>query len=168
MLRTLTTALLLTYSASAFAQSCTLAVVDFEKAVTETREGKQAQTRLDAMFSSKKSEIDKMRADLEAEFQDYQGRAMILSEDARAETERGLMQKQQTFEQTYQRHQAEMQQTYYELLQGLDQKMRAMTEQIARDKGCQVVLDKAAVVYIGAGATDLTVDLIQKYDAASQ
>lgn len=167
MKQILATALLLALSAPALAQSCTLAVVDFEKAVTETREGKAAQARLDSMFSSRKTEIDRMRAELEKEVADYQGRAMLLSETARKDAERGLMEKQGRFEQTYMRHQQEMQQTYMELLQGLDVKMRAMTEQIARDRGCQMVLDKAAVVYIGAGATDLTINLIQKYDAAS-
>ncbi len=165
MLRSFVALCLFAAAAPALAQDCSIAVVDFERAVTETQEGLQAQQRLDTMYSSKKAEIDKLRADLEADWQDYQSRELILSEEARAETQQGLMEKQQRFEATYMRYQQEMQQTYYTLLQDLDAKMRAMTEQIARERACTVVLDRAAVVYAGPVAQDLTNILIQRYDA---
>ncbi len=165
MLRTLVASALLASSSAALAQDCDVAIVDFERAVTETQEGKEAQQRLDAMYSSKKAEIDQLRADLEADLADYQSRALILSEEARAETEQSLMEKQQRFEATYMRYQQEMQQTYFTLLQDLDSKMRVMTGEIAKERGCTVVIDRSVVVYAGAQATDLTNLLIQRYDA---
>jgi outer membrane protein len=142
-----------------------VAVVDFQRAVTETTEGKAAQDKLDTMYSTRKAEIDRMQADLEKQLADYQSRALILSEDARAATERDLGTKQQNFQQTYAQYQQEMQETYYQLLQGLDEKMRAMTEQIAKEKGYDVVLDRAAVVYMGGETVDMTDDLITRYNA---
>jgi len=145
-----------------------IAVVDFERAVTETKEGQAAQKRLDTMYSSRKEEIKKLHDDLQKEMDDYQSRSMILSDDAKAEAEKKLQAKQQTFQDTYQRYQTEMQQTYQTLLQDLDAKMRKLTQQIAKDQGYDLVIDKAAVVYTGGDAVDMTDLLIKKYDESQE
>jgi outer membrane protein len=142
-----------------------IAVVDFQKAVTQTVEGKAAQSKIDTMYQSRKQEIDKIRTDLEAAVQDYQSRAMILSEQARSDTEAKLGQQQQDFETKYQQYQQELQQTYGQLLQDLDQKMRALVVVIAKEKGYTMVMDQAAVVYTGADVYDMTNDLVSRYDA---
>ncbi len=142
----------------------TIAVVDFQRAVTETNEGKSAQARLDAMYATRKNEVERLRNELETELKDFQARAMILSEAARAEQEQGLMLKQQNFQNTYMQYQQEMQQNYYTLLQDLDTKMRALTATIAKEKGYSLVLDSAAVVYSGGDTVDMTNELIKRYN----
>jgi outer membrane protein len=142
-----------------------IAVVDFQRAVNETDEGKAAQGRLDAMYGSRKSEIERLQKELETEIKDYQARSMILSEDARVEAEQALMIKQQRFEATYGQYQQEMQQTYYSLLQDLDQKMRAMSAAIAKEKQFDLVVDKAMVIYTGGTTDDMTDELIRRYNA---
>jgi len=152
----------LSLSAQAYAGG--FAVIDFERAVNETDEGKAAQERLDTMYATRKEEIERMRVELEKELEDYQARSMILSEEARAETERRLVEKQQTFESTYMRYQTEMQQTYYTLLSDLDEKMRKLTKTIAAEAGYDLVIDKAAVVYSGGTTVDMTDTLIKRYN----
>ncbi len=147
------------------AQAITVAIVDFERAVNETTEGKAAQTRLDTMYSSRKAEIDKMRADFEKQAEDFQARALILSDSARADAEKELIRKQQAFEMKYMQYQQEMQQTYLTLLSDLDEKMRALTERIAKEKSYDLVVDKAASVYAGGQVIDMTPDLISRYNA---
>jgi outer membrane protein len=148
------------------AHAGTIAVVDFERAVNETEEGKAAQERLDTMYSTRKTEIERLRDELMAEMEDYQARSMILSEEARTETEKRLVEKQQTFEQTYLKYQTEMQQTYMTLLQDLDDKMRRLTQTVAAENGYAVVLDRAAVVYFGGDTVDMTDQLITRYNAS--
>ena len=142
-----------------------IAVVDFQRAVNETEEGKAAQGQLDAMYGSRKTEIERLQKELEAEVKEYQAKLMILSEDARAELEQALMIKQQRFEATYSQYQQEMQQTYYGLLQDLDQKMRAASVKIAEEKGYDLVVDKAMVIYAGGTTQDVTDELIRRYNA---
>ena len=91
MVRRFLFACLLFVALPAHAGSC---VVDFQTAVTETEEGKAAQKRIDAMLESRRNEVTKMQADFEQEVKDLQSRAMILSDDARAEAEQALMAKQ--------------------------------------------------------------------------
>ena len=148
---------------SAFATKC--GVVDFERAVNETNEGKQAQTRLDTMYGNRKAELERLQTELEADVEEFQARAMILSEDARAEAEQNLLQKQQTFQGKYQQYQQEMQQQYMVLLQDLDEKMRGITAKIATEGTYDLVMDKAAVVYHGGECRDITSELIQRYNS---
>ena len=142
-----------------------IAVVDFQRAVTQTAEGKNAQKKIDTMYQSRKAEIDKMKTDLEASIQDYQSRAMILSDQARAETEQRLGLQQQTFEQKYQQYQAELQQVYGTMLQDLDAKMRTLVGTMAKEKSYSIVIDSAAAVYTGSDVVDMTNDLVTRYDA---
>ena len=142
-----------------------IAVVDFQRALTETKEGKAAQSKLDSLYETKKNEIDKMRSDFERSYQDYQGQKTILSNEARSAAEQKLMMQQQQFEQTYMQYQTEMQQTYAQMLQGLDTKMRALTQKIAKERGYDVVLDNSVVVYSGGVTKDITDALISRYNA---
>lgn len=163
-------ALFLTAALSIFAPAaqaaCIVAVVDFQRAVTETDEGKAAQTKLDTMYATRKSEIEKLQSDLEKEFKEYEQKALILSDDARKEAEQNLLVKQQRFESTYGQYQQEMQQAYFTLLQELDNQMRTLSASIAKEKTYCLVLDKAAVVYAGGEAIEMTDELIRRYNAA--
>ena len=143
----------------------TIATVDFQRAVTETDEGKSAQKRIDTMYETRRSEIEKMQAELEQEMKDFQSRAMILSDGARAEAEQSLMAKQQRFQQTAMQYEGELQQQYGVLLQELDTKMRSLAITIAKEKQFDLVIDSAVVVYHGGDVVDMTSDLVIKYNA---
>lgn len=144
-----------------------IAVVDFQRAVNETNEGKAAQAKLDGMFSARRGEIEKKQKDLEAKFKDFESRAMILSDTARQEAQQQLMQEQAAFQQLYMQYEGEMQQMYMQMLQDLDTKMRAISEKVAKEKGYDVVLDRAAVVYMGGSTVDMTDALVQRYNAGN-
>src|SRR5690606_790845 len=96
MLRALIACFVLLAATPAFAGP--IAVVDFQRAVTETDQGKAAQKKIDDMYESRRGEIERMQSDLEKQIQDFQARAMILSDQARAEQEQQLMLKQQQFQ----------------------------------------------------------------------
>lgn len=142
-----------------------LCMIDFQTAVTETAEGKSAQTKIDTMYSSRRSELERMQQELDKAIKDYQSRAMILTGDAKAQEEEKLALKQRSFEQTYMQYQNEMQQTYAQLLGDLDEKMRKVAQTVGKEQGCTVVIDKAVVVYAGPDLADVTPTLVSKYNA---
>jgi Skp family chaperone for outer membrane proteins len=156
LLTALTAAALATPISAALAGG--VAVVDFD-------EGRDAQTRLDTMFSTRRDELQRMQATFQTAYEDYEARGIVLSDAARADEERTLMTKQAELQQTAQTFETEMQSTYMTLLQDLDEKMRRLTETIAAEHEYDVVLDRAAVVYVGGGATDMTDELITRYNA---
>lgn len=164
MRRIMVCAGLLLASAPAFASK--LCVVDFQTAVTETTEGKSAQGKLDGMYSSKRTALERMQTDLQKAVSDLQSRRAILSADALAKEEQTLMTQQQQFEQTYMQFQEEFQRTYMSMLGELDKKMRAIAGETAKASGCSVVLDKAAVVFAGSDVTDISSSLVARYNKA--
>src|SRR5690606_19709477 len=127
-------------------------------------QGKAAQKKIDDMYETRRAEIERMQRDLEKQIQDFQARAMILSDEARAEQEQQLMLKQQQFQQRSMQYEVELQQTYSTLLADLDQKMRALAATIAKDKGYDLVLDSAVVVYMGGSVVDMTSELVARYN----
>jgi outer membrane protein len=153
-------------SLPAFAQN--IAVVDFQRAVTETNEGKAAQTKIDTMYTTRRGEIERRTKDLERDIQDYQARRPILSEQARAEEEQKLGIRQQQLAQDTMQYEQELQQTYGQLLETLGTKMRTLSTTIAKQKGYDLVVDMAAVVYVGDGVSDITDTLVTQYNAGNQ
>jgi outer membrane protein len=142
-----------------------IAVVDFQRAVQETTEGKAAQTKLDSMYASRKTEIEKMKKDFDAQVADFKAKELILNDEAKAKAARALSEKQASYQKISMQYEQEMQETYYSLLADLDEKIRALSAKIAKEKTYDLLLDSAAVVYSGGETIDLTDELIRRYNA---
>jgi outer membrane protein len=142
-----------------------ICVVDPEEAINQTVEGKGAQTKLETMFAAREAEIEKKKKALEKEFQDYESRQAILSDEARRAAEEGLLAKREELQAFVYQAEQEMQSTYMSLLQGMEEKLMSVAQGLGAGKGCTILLNKAAVVYQGAGVTDLTADLVKAYDS---
>jgi Skp family chaperone for outer membrane proteins len=164
MSRRLVLALGLFASTSAFAEP-KLCVADAESAINDTEEGKAAQKKLEGMYATKQADLERRQKALEAEFADYQSRALILSDDARAAAEQALMQKQDELQRAAMQAESDMQNTYAGLLDTLEGKLMAVASSVAASKGCGILMNKAAVLYVGSGVTDITSDIIREYDA---
>ncbi len=166
MVRTFTAIALLLLAPQAMASS--LCTVDFQKAVTETNEGKSAQSKIDGLFKSRQDELVKMQGEFEQKVADFQKRAAMLAADARAAEEQQLMAQQGALQQTAMQYEQEMQQTYMSMLGNLDQKMRTVAADVGKSKDCSVVLDSAMVVFAGSDVTDVTLDLVARYNSVHQ
>lgn len=152
------------FTSTASAADLLLCVVDAEDAINQTAEGKAAQDQLEKMYAAKQADLEKLQKDLERQFKDYEGRRMILSDQAKQETERELMEKQQRFQAMVYQSEQDMQQTYMQLLGKMEEKLLKAAERLGQKKGCSVVLQKAAVIFAGPIVTDLTAELVSEYD----
>ena len=139
-------------------------VLDSNKAINETDEGRSAQTRLESMYAAKQKEIDAQQTALEREFADYEARRAILSEQARRDQERALTEKRAAFQEMVMKSEEEMQTTYSSLLEGMSEKLLRLAPVVGVRKGCAIVLDKSAAVYVGPEIYDLTRDVIAELD----
>ncbi|MFK7930624.1 MAG: OmpH family outer membrane protein, partial [Myxococcota bacterium] len=63
------------------------------------------------------------------------------------------------------KYQSEMEQKYTAELSKLDVELRTLSGAIAKEKGFDLVIDKAVVVYSGPGVTDLTAEVIRRFNA---
>ena len=142
-----------------------IAYVDFARAADESTEVKAEQERLQKLYAAKLAELQKQSDDLKKAFEDYENRKLIMTEDARAQAEQALLLQRQTLQQNMMRYQQEIDQQIAEAMQKLDGKLRAVSSKIARERGYDLVIDKAIVVYSGAGVVDMTDAVIQAYNA---
>jgi len=152
---------------STTAQAETLCTIDFQKAAAETSEGQSLMKKIDSMFKTRQDEISRLQTEFEAAVTDYQKRAMMLSAEAKAEEEQKLGLRQQQLQQTAMQYEAELQQTNQKMLMELDQKIRVVAGDVGKAKSCSVVIDQAVVVYAADGVTDITSELVSKYNASN-
>jgi len=143
-----------------------IAVVDFQKALDSVADGEAARKKLDAAMKEKQASIKTMETQLKAMKDEYDKQSLILSEAARKQKEQEFMNAQMQYQQAAQQSEAEMQQMYVQLMEGLLAKMRAIASELGKEKGYDLILETSAgaVVYSG-GALDITQDLITRYNA---
>jgi len=142
-----------------------IGVVDFQRAVSETNEGKAATARIETMYQNRISEMERMEAELKKEYEDYQSRAMILSPDAQQDAQRAIMEKEQRYGQTQAQYQQELQQAQGQALMELSEKIKAMAGTMGKEKGYDLIVEAGVVLYTGNGVTDLTTDLVNRYNS---
>ena len=150
------------------AHATKLGMVDFQRAVSETNEGKAATAKIETMYQNRIKEMERMEAELKKEYEDYQSRAMILSPEAQQEAQRIIMEKEQRYGATQQQYQQELQQAQGQALMELSEKIKSMAGTMGKELGYDLIIEAGVVLYVGTGVTDLTTDLVERYNASSK
>lgn len=144
-----------------------MAVVDFQQALEAVDEGKLVQARLEGMYEEKKKALGEMEQKLMSMQQDYQQQAMVLTPDALKAKEEEIMREQMVYQQEVQKAEMEFQARYNREMEMLLGKMATICEEMGKEKGYEMVLEKNAGV-VWASVPDLTTDLITRYNAKHQ
>ena len=157
-----------------FAADFKLGYVDFQRALNSVEEGKTAKTKLQKEFEAKQKEIEAKKAKLDAlqkEITDLQQKAQsgLLKEADQVKgrkLEQDFQKGFQEYSQVVQQHQKDISEKEANATGDILRKLRSQIEDISRQGGYTVVLEKneAGLVY-AAEATDLTEKLIQKYNS---
>ena len=166
----LAVAIALTVSSPAMAQATAapkIAVVDFQAAMDQVKDGAVAKQKLDAAFRERKAQLDAMETKLRNMKDDYDKTASILADSARKQKENDMMQLQQAYQQAYMQSEQDMQTLHTTLTGGLIEKMTDICEAIGKEKGYTMILERneGGVLY-AQGAIDITPELVKRYDAA--
>ncbi len=160
--------------APAHAAELKIATVDLNRVVNEMKEGKQAQERLRAMAQGKQAEINQLEAQIRSLTEEYQAKAAVMNEAARADLERRIQEAQMNYQQTGMRLQGELQQAEAQVMEGLMAKVRAEAAKLAAERGYSLIIDAAGptaggfspVIY-AHGSLDVTDELIARLNAGS-
>ncbi len=143
-----------------------IAIVEVQRCIMETKEGKRAKKDLEKTFARGQARIDRKAKDLQKRLSDLQAKAAMLSE---AELQKRGME--------LQRSQAELEQLGAELQQEVMDKEALLTEkiygrvseiveQIALEEKIQVVLTRSEMTVLWANPQlDLTNRVIVRYDS---
>lgn len=143
----------------------TVAVVEVQRCITETAEGRRAKTELEADFTKSQSKLDRKTKDLQKKVDDLQAKAAMLSQQELQRRQGELIQKEQELQEIYAQMQEELATKEALLTEKIYKNVAAIVKKIAKEEGIQVVLvrSEATVLYVNP-KLDLTNRVIVAYD----
>jgi len=143
-----------------------IAFVNLQQIAALTAEGKASAARVEALIQKKQNEGNDKAKALAANQQKLQQSGALLSDTARAQLEKDI-EKQQVDGQRFQQDaQAEINELQQELQNEFQKKLLPVIQQLAQEKGLQILFSAAdaGVIWAEPGL-DLTMEAVKKMDA---
>jgi outer membrane protein len=139
-----------------------IAIVDMQRAVEGTTEGKSVLSSLTGEADKKKKELEGKRDELKKMSDDLQKQESVLKPDVFQKKRQELEQKAMQFQETVMRTEQEFQQKQFKVTQPIQQKVVAAISQIAAREKFTLVLRSDAVVWPQQSELDITNEVIRK------
>ena len=150
---------------SALAEETKLGYVDLQRAISETEDGRKAKAQLKKEFDQKQKEIDEQQADVKSAIEDFDKKRSLLSADKVREKETELQARLQKVQQTYLRHQQDLQQKQDQVMGKIVERMNRILIKIATTESFTMIFDKTPGGLVFANPhLDLTNALIRRYN----
>ncbi len=146
------------------AATTNIAVVDMQKAIQATAEGKKAKTELEGEFEKKKKELQKREADLKKMGEDIEKKKAVLSEEALGKKQSEFQEEMMKYRETMGKSQVEIQKKERDLTAPILEKMRKIIEKVAKEKGFNLVLENSGSILFAEKTNDITDDVVKAYE----
>ena len=157
--------LLSAYAPRAFAQ-VRIAVVDLQRALQETEDGRRAKARLKRLFKQRQEELDKRQTELKQLSEDLEKQGAVLSAEARQERVESLQKKALELQQLYVQYQRELAEKEAELTSQIIARMEQILRRIGQTENYTLIVERSegGVVWTPTNL-DLTDVVIQRYNS---
>jgi outer membrane protein len=165
---TLVTALLLSAAApKLYAQATRIAVVDLQRAMNETEDGRRAKARLKRLFKRRQQTLDKRQRELKALKEEIERQKSVLSREA---LQKRVEEYQKAFielQSTYVEYQRELAQKEAALTREIIARMERILRRIGQAEGYTLIIERneGGVVWVPSNL-DLTDVVIQRYNSS--
>src|SRR5262245_22373331 len=152
------------------AQLSNVVVVDFERAVVESKEGKKASDKFNATLQAKQSEVEKKQKDLEDQQRKLQNGVRTLNDAAKNELQRDIDRRTTELTRINEDGQKELQRLRDELLRPIAERATALLNAMAAEQAYTLVVDvsnpETNVIY-ASEKSNITAELIKRIDASA-
>ncbi len=118
-----------------------MGIINIQMAIAQSTDGQKAARDLQARFSPKRGELEKMQSELSALQDQLRNQEKTLSEDARNKLMRSIDDKTRALNRTNEDATAEFQTAEQDVINEIGQKMMAIITDYAEKNGLSVVLD---------------------------
>jgi outer membrane protein len=151
---------------AAFAEDLKLGYVDLQRALNETEDGRKAKASLKKVFDAKQKELDEQQEDFKKAKEDLDKKRTLMNADTVRNKEQELAAKFEKVQQSYLRHQKDLQEKEGEVTQKIFERMQRIILKIAQAENFSMVLDKTqAGIIFAKQHLDLTNDVIRRYNS---
>jgi outer membrane protein len=148
------------------AQAAKIAVVDLQRAINETEEGRKAKDRLKKLFESRQQGLDKKQQDLKKLKDELDQQKNVLSRDALEAKVESYQKQLVDLQQLYVEYQRELAEKEGELTKVIVERMERILRRIGQADGYSLIVERseAGVIYVPTNL-DVTDVVIQRYNA---
>jgi outer membrane protein len=148
-----------------FPEGAKIAFVNIPRIAAESAEGKSSTARVKALQDKKLAELGAKNKQVETAQQKLNSGG-LLSDDARAATQKEIDKLQVEIQRMQQDAEAELQELQQQLQLDFQRKLTPIIQQIAAEKGLHMLLPDSGLVWADSGL-DLTTEIIRRFDAAA-
>jgi outer membrane protein len=138
-----------------------IGLIDMQKAIQNSEEGKKAKSELETAFNKKKKELQGEESNLKKLQEDFQKQQAALSETAKKKKQDDLQAKFMKYQELLQKSQTEIQKKEQEMSEPIIKKIRVAVGDVAKKRNYSMVLEKNEnVVIYSSDKDDVTDDVI--------
>ena len=158
-------AVVLAGSANTVQAQVKIGVVDLQRAINETEDGRQAKRRLKKVFDERQKSLDEKQKALKAQKESLERQQDVLSEDALRKKAEKFQAEVMELQNEYMQYQQELSAKESELTQKILEKMQKILRRIGQTDGYTLIIEanEGGVVWV-PNNLDLTDVLIQRYN----
>ncbi|OGW59992.1 MAG: hypothetical protein A2V83_07745 [Nitrospirae bacterium RBG_16_64_22] len=154
---------LLLLGAEASAAEFKMGIVDVQRAVLTSDEGKKAKESFQSLIESKRKTLDERKAGVDKLRKEIEGQAKILKEDARKQKEERLEKEIRDFERLVKDTQGELRKKEIELQNKIVRDVLAAVSQIGEEEKFDVILElNEARILFAPAKMDITAKVIER------
>jgi outer membrane protein len=148
------------------AQEIKIGVVDLQRAMNETEDGRRAKRRLKTLFDKRQKELDGLQEELKKMGEQLEAQKNVLAENVLRERYAQYQQKLAELQQLYMESQRELAAKEAEFTQQILERMQAILRRIGQTEGFTLIVEsnEGGVVFAPTHL-DLTDRVIQRYNA---
>jgi outer membrane protein len=152
-----------------FPAGAKVAFINPQAILQNSVEGKAAIARINALIQKKQKEGEDKAKLLQGNQQKLQTSGSVMNEAARGQLEKEIDRQQKEIERFQQDAQAEINDLQQEVQNEFLKKVNPVLEQVAKEKGVEIVLNAEAQIFAWANmGLDLSPDIVKKLDAAAK
>jgi Skp family chaperone for outer membrane proteins len=148
-----------------FIEGAKIAYMNIQRVASESAEGRAMTSRVKALQDQKVGQLATKNKELET----AQGKVnqTVLSDDARAKAQKDVDRLTVEIQRMQQDAEAELNELQQQLQLEFQRKVSPIIQQVAQEKGIQILLSQADAGIIWAdGGVDLTAEIIKRFDAS--
>ena len=163
-------ALLVGVSLGAYAQGAAttkVGIIHIQNAIISTKDGQKAAKDLQDKFAPTRARLEKKQADVESDRSKLSQGSNAMSAEQKEKLMRDIDQKTKALNRDTEDAQAELDQEQGKLMQELGQRIMAVIDKYAKDKGYSLILDVSSQqtpVLFAVDDINITTDIIKLYD----
>ena len=147
-----------------------IGVVDMQRAIVESVEGKKAESKFTAKFDEFRKDIDARQKHIEDQQNKLKTQDKMLSDAAKTDINRDLEKSQTELKRLQEDDQKELETLQSELMRPMAELAQAVLNQFAQDHGFTLIIDSSnqqntSIIYVDVKNADITDNIIRLIDA---